>query len=85
MSIFIHDCIECQQNKHINQEIQTATIQKYSEIASYFHYRMSTDTKGPINPPSKQCSKRCQFPITSLDYQICTSHIFSYRSWFRIH
>ena len=22
MSIFIHDCIECQQNKHINQKIQ---------------------------------------------------------------
>ena len=27
MSIFIHDCIECQQNKHINQKIQTASIQ----------------------------------------------------------
>ena len=26
MSIFINDCIECQQNKHINQTIQTATI-----------------------------------------------------------
>ena len=31
MSIFIHDCIECQQNKHINQKIQTATIQTFSE------------------------------------------------------
>ena len=27
MSIFIHDCIECQQNKHINQKLQTASIQ----------------------------------------------------------
>ena len=33
MSIFIHDCIECQQNKHINQKIQTATIQTFSENA----------------------------------------------------
>ena len=56
MSIFIHDCIECQQNKHINQKIQTATIQTFSENASYFNYRISMDTKGPINPPSKQNS-----------------------------
>ena len=32
MSIFIHDCIECQQNKHINQKIQTATIQKFQKM-----------------------------------------------------
>ena len=51
MSIFIHDCIERQQNKHINQKIQTATIQRFSENASYFNYRISIDTKGPINPP----------------------------------
>ena len=56
MSIFIHDCIECQQNKHINKKIQTATIQTFSENASYFVYRISMDTKGPINPPSKQNS-----------------------------
>ena len=37
MSIFIHDCIECQQNKHINQKIQAATIQTISENASYFN------------------------------------------------
>ena len=53
MSIFIHDCIECQQNKHINQKLQTASIQTFSENASYFNYRISLDTKGPINPPSK--------------------------------
>ena len=56
MSIFFHDCIECQQNKHINQKIQTATIQTFSENASYFNYRISMDTKGPINPPSNQNS-----------------------------
>ena len=56
MSISIHDCIECQQNEHINQKIQTATIQTFSENASYFNYRISMDTKGPINPPSKQNS-----------------------------
>ena len=56
MSIFIHDCIECQQNKHINQKIQTASIQTFSENASYFNYRTSMDTKGPINPPSNQNS-----------------------------
>ena len=56
MSIFIHDCIECQQNIHNNQKIQTATIQTFSEKASCFNYRVSMDTKGPINPPSKQNS-----------------------------
>ena len=56
MSIFIHDCIECQQSKHIKQKIQTATMQTFSENASYFKYRVSMDTKGPINPPSNQNS-----------------------------
>ena len=56
MSIFIHDCIECQQGKHINQKIQTASIQTFPEIASNFNYRKSMDTKGPINPSSNQNS-----------------------------
>ena len=56
MSIFIHDGIECQQNKNINQKNQTATIHIVSENASYFNYRISMDTNGPINPPSKQNS-----------------------------
>ena len=56
MSIFIHVCIECQQNKHFNQKIQTATRQTISENASFFNYRISMDTKGPIIPPSKQNS-----------------------------
>ena len=54
MSIFIHDSIECQQNKHNNQKIQTVPLQTFSQSASYFNYRISMDTKGPINPPSKQ-------------------------------
>ena len=56
MSIFIHDCIESQQKKHINRKLQTATKQTFSETASYFNYRISMDTKGPINPPSNQNS-----------------------------
>ena len=56
MSIFIHDCIDCQQNKHKNQKIQTASIQTFSENASYFNYRILMATKGPMNPPSNQNS-----------------------------
>ena len=51
-SIFIHDCIECQRNKHFKMKIQTAPTQSFSEHASSFDYRFSMDTKGPINPPS---------------------------------
>ena len=56
MSIFIHDCIECQKNKQINRKIRTATIQTFSKSASYFNYRISMDTKHPIKPPSNQNS-----------------------------
>ena len=52
LSIFIHDCIECQRNKHCNMKIQTAPTQSFSEHAPSFNYRFSMDTKGPINPPS---------------------------------
>ena len=52
LSIFIHDCIECQRNKHFNMKIQTAPTQSFSEHAPSFNYRNSMDTKGPINPPS---------------------------------
>ena len=38
------------------QKLQTASIQTFSENASYFNYRISMDTKGPINPPSNQNS-----------------------------
>ena len=54
LSYFIHDCIECQRNKHLknNMKIQTAPTQSFSEHAPSFNYRISMDTKGPINPPS---------------------------------
>ena len=49
---FIHDCIKCQRNKHFNMKIQTAPTHSFSEHALFFNYRISMDTKGPINPPS---------------------------------
>ena len=52
LSIFIHDCLECQRNKHFNQKAQTAPTQLFSEHATSFNYRNFLDTKGPINPPS---------------------------------
>ena len=52
LSIFLHDCIECQRNKHFNMKIQTAPTQSFSVHAPSFNYRISMDTKGPINPPS---------------------------------
>ena len=51
-SIFIHDCIECQRNKLFNMKIQTAPTQSFSEHAPSFNYRISMDTKVPINPPT---------------------------------
>ena len=56
LSIFIHDCLECQKNKHFNMKIQTAPTQSFSEHAPCFNYRISMDTKGPINPPSQHKS-----------------------------
>ena len=52
LSNFIHDCIECQRNKHFNMKIQTAPTQSFSEQAPSFNDRISMDTKGPNNPPS---------------------------------
>ena len=43
-SIFIHDCIECQRNKHLNMKIQTAPTHSFSEHAPSFNYRISMDT-----------------------------------------
>ena len=49
LSIFIHHCIECQRNKHFNLKILTAPTESFSEHAPPFNYRISMDTKGPIN------------------------------------
>ena len=35
-------------------KLQTAPTQSFSEHAPSFNYRISMDTKGPINPPSQQ-------------------------------
>ena len=51
LSIFIRDCLECQDIKHFKMKIQTAPTQPLSEHASFFNYRSSMDTKGPINSP----------------------------------
>ena len=48
--------LNANKKKHINKKLQTASIQTFSENASYFNYRISMDTKGPINPPSNQNS-----------------------------
>ena len=32
LSIFIHDCIECQRNKHFNMKIQTAPTQSFQNM-----------------------------------------------------
>ena len=52
LSIYIHDCIECQRNKHFNMKNHTAPTQSFSEHAPSFNYRISMDPKGPINPTS---------------------------------
>ena len=49
---FLHDSINCQRNKRLNMKIQTAPTQSFSEHALSLNYRISMDTKGPINPPS---------------------------------
>ena len=48
LSIFIHDCIECQRDKHFNKKIHTAPTQSFSEHTLSSNYRFSLDTKGPI-------------------------------------
>ena len=52
LSIFIHDCIECQRIKHFNMKVQTAPTRSFSKHSPSFNYRISMDTKGPVNPPS---------------------------------
>ena len=42
LSIFVHDCIEFQRNKHFNMKIQTAPTQSFSEHAPSFNYRYLT-------------------------------------------
>ena len=48
--------LNAKKNKHFNMKIQTAPTQSFSEHAPFFNYRISMDTKGPINPPSQHKS-----------------------------
>ena len=52
----LHDCVECQRIEDFNMKIQTAPTQPFSEHAPSFNYRISMDTKGPINPLSQHKS-----------------------------
>ena len=45
LSIFIHNCIECQRNKHLIMKMQNDPTQFFSEHAPSFNYRKSMDTK----------------------------------------
>ena len=56
LSIFIHDCLECQKNEQFNMQPQIVPKQSVAEHASSFNYKISMDTKGPINPPSQHKS-----------------------------
>ena len=70
MSIFIHDCIECQQNKHINQKIQTASIQIFSENAvnSLLHHWITK-----FGPPVYLVTDRGTEYINSEFANLCTT------------
>ena len=53
LSIFIHDSLECQRNKHFNMKTNTAPLKSFQEHAPSFNYRISMDTEGPITPSSQ--------------------------------
>ena len=54
-SIFIHDCIDCQTNKHFPIKPQNISPPlPFYESATHFNYRISMDTKGPISPSSQK-------------------------------
>ena len=56
-SIFIHDCIDCQTNKHFPIKPQNISPPlPFYENATHFNYRISMDTKGPISPSSQNNS-----------------------------
>ena len=60
MSIFIHVCIECQQNNHINQKIETAAIQAFSDTKppskqnAYIHVIVDAFSHFVVTIPGKQ-------------------------------
>ena len=53
-SFFVHDCLDCQNNKHFpNKPNKVSPISPFYENATYFDYQISMDTKGPNSPTSK--------------------------------
>ena len=56
LSIFIHDCLECQRNILFNIKFQTAPTQWFAEHALSCNSRISMDIKGAINLPSEHKS-----------------------------
>ena len=53
LSVFIHECLERQRDKHLIMKTITAPLQLFSEHAPSFNYRVSMDTKGSITPSSQ--------------------------------
>ena len=54
-------------------KIQTAPTQSFSEHAPSFNYRISMDTKGPINPPSHNKSYK-HVIIDAFSHFVVTVH-----------
>ena len=48
----VNDCIRCQASKAQKKTLNTAPLIPFSELTPNFNFRISIDTKGPINPPS---------------------------------
>ena len=48
----MHDCLDCQKNKHFSTKQNLALPLPFYENATHFNYRISRDTKGPISPSS---------------------------------
>ena len=51
-SIIIHDCLECQTNKHFPLKHNIALPLLSYKNATHFNYRISMNTKGPTSPTS---------------------------------
>ena len=48
LSIFIHDCIECQRNKHFNMKIQTAPHNLFQNMLHLSTIEFQWTLKGPL-------------------------------------
>ena len=48
--------MKCQASKAQKKTLNTAPLLQFSELTPHFNYRLSIDTKGPINPFSNENS-----------------------------